>query len=124
MLWQDFGFWRWIMNLRCLLAATALAGAPGMSWAADALHPYSHIDHRVDAGNDTGDSRVDALNQAQLDGAASRGARWVPGTATIYPGRRAPAPAYGTYGYAPVYPGYPYPPPVYGWPAPVTPSWY
>jgi hypothetical protein len=112
------------MTLKCTLAAAALACAPVASWAADALHPYSNIDHRVDAGNDTGDSRVDALNQAQLNNTASGQVRWVPGTATIYPGRRPPAPSNGTYGYAPAYLGYPYPPTVYGWPAPVAPGWY
>ncbi len=111
------------MNLRWIVAASALAGAPAPAWAANAQHPYSNIDHRVDAGNDTGDARVDALNQAQLDGAAA-GAHWVPGTAKVYPGRRAPRPYYPPYGIAVPYPGAPYPPPVYGWPAPVTPGWY
>ena len=29
--------------------------------------PYCNIDRRYDAGNDTGDSQVERLNQAQLD---------------------------------------------------------
>ncbi len=102
------------MNMRWIIVVATLAGAPAAAWAADALHPYSNIDHRVDAGNDTGDSRVAALNQAQLDIAKAGGrARWVPGMATIYPGHRVPPP-----GYAQPYPGYPTPPPAYGWPMP------
>ncbi len=109
------------MKLHGLLAALALAVAPAAARAADALHPYSNIDHRVDAGNDTGDSRVEALKQAQLDRAAPHEPGWVPGLATIYPGRRLPPAeeAPGTY-----MPAYPYPPPAYGWAPPPYPVWY
>jgi hypothetical protein len=51
------------------LAAFALAGAmaPG-AHAANADNPYGNVDHSNDAGNDTGDSRVEGLNSRQLDG--------------------------------------------------------
>ena len=49
------------------LALTFAAGvAASPSFAADWRHPYSNIDHRVDNGNNTGDSQVDRLNQAEL----------------------------------------------------------
>lgn len=51
------------------LAVIAHGTAPG--WAANAGHPYSNIDQRFDRGGDTGDSRVEALNQQQLDAARS-----------------------------------------------------
>jgi hypothetical protein len=44
-----------------------VAMAPGHANAADARNPYGNVDHRVDAGNNTGDSQVDQLNNAQLD---------------------------------------------------------
>ena len=46
-------------------AAFALSG--NSAQAANAKHPYQNVDHRNDAGNDTGDSKVDALNSGQLD---------------------------------------------------------
>jgi len=36
-------------------------------YAANASAPYANVDHRNDAGNDTGDSQVDKLNDMQLD---------------------------------------------------------
>ena len=96
-----------------LVAVVITLGVPA-ALAANATHPYANIDPRVDAGNDTGDSQVERLNQAQLGqfGAAQRpgyppyargGRPWVgaPGYARAYP----PAARYG----APP-PGY-YPPP-------------
>ncbi len=35
--------------------------------AANADQPYSNVDKRNDAGNDTGNSRVEQLNRGQLD---------------------------------------------------------
>ena len=99
------------MKHSVVLAVCALVVAPA-AWAADARHPYLHIDHRVDAGNDTGDAQVEALNEAQLNGTARPAAgtgQLVPGVATIYP--RA---AYG----APPYPPPPYYPPPGYWPPP------
>ncbi|HEY1411118.1 MAG TPA: hypothetical protein VGF36_03215 [Rhodopila sp.] len=48
------------------LGAALAAGTPAAR-AADANNPYGNVDHSNDAGNDTGDSRVDALNRNQLD---------------------------------------------------------
>jgi|SRR5690348_10351081 hypothetical protein len=45
-----------------------LAMAQPASWAANADAPYSNVDRRNDAGNDTGDSRVEQLNSNQLNG--------------------------------------------------------
>jgi hypothetical protein len=41
---------------------------PSGAHAANAGNPYGNIDHSNDAGNDTGDSRVDGLNANQMDG--------------------------------------------------------
>ena len=106
-----------------VLAATALStflvaglvSAPAE--AANARRPYSNIDRRYDAGNDTGNAETDRLNSMQLN----RG----PGPA--YPGRDvAPPSAYyappGLYpqpGYGPAYP----PPPGYA-PTPYPPAYY
>ncbi len=40
---------------------------PAPTLAAHAGAPYSNVDHSNDAGNDTGDSRVDSLNNNQLN---------------------------------------------------------
>jgi hypothetical protein len=37
-------------------------------FAANADNPYGNVDHHNDAGNDTGDNRVDQLNNGQLNG--------------------------------------------------------
>jgi hypothetical protein len=59
------------MKTTALLAALALAAAPALlpthAFAAHAGAPYSNVNHRNDAGNDTGDSKVDQLNAAQLN---------------------------------------------------------
>lgn len=55
--------------MRGLLLTVAAVSALGLAtpvFAADAAHPYSNIDRRVDAGNGTGDARTAALNQAEL----------------------------------------------------------
>jgi hypothetical protein len=50
------------------LALAAVVGtAPAAVRAANADHPYENIDRSNDAGNDTGDSRVETLNKGQLD---------------------------------------------------------
>jgi len=111
------------------LLALCVGAAPA-ALAANATHPYSNIDHRNDAGNDTGDARVDALNAAQLDGAGGPRSRFVPGIATIYPGggygrgpsgRYAPRPPYPPPPYYPSYPPPYYPAPGYGSPPPSYP---
>ena len=103
------------------LAGIALAPVPGaaaqsrpvvpphlsaVQQAANADHPYSNIDRRNDAGNDTGDSQVERLNEGQLDRNYRDPNTYRPSMAPpAYP----PPP-----GYAPP-PGYPppgYPPPM------------
>ena len=57
--------------MRMVMAAVGLVMAVGSApvWAANAKHPYSNVDKRLDKGGDTGDAKVDALNQQQLDAA-------------------------------------------------------
>ncbi len=68
------------MRYRFLLPVLAagftvgLALAPASVQAANAKNPYANVDRRNDSGNDTGDSKVDALNAAQLN------QNYVPGT--------------------------------------------
>ncbi len=86
----------------CLAAASLFVGLPAAR-AANANHPYSNVDRRVDAGNDTGDARVEQLNQAQLGQtqAFRRGAYGRPAPRGY---RAYPAPGYG-------WPPSSYPPP-------------
>ena len=49
-----------------MLAAGAVL-APHVSQAANARQPYANVNHGNDAGNDTGDSQVDRLNDMQLN---------------------------------------------------------
>lgn len=53
----------------CLLvpATALLLGLAAPAIAANADHPYSNVDKRNDAGNDTGDNRVEGLNSGQLN---------------------------------------------------------
>ncbi|HEY0181617.1 MAG TPA: hypothetical protein VGC09_02315 [Rhodopila sp.] len=46
-------------------AGAAITVGPSVAFAANAGDPYGNVDHRNDAGNDTGDSRVDGLNANQ-----------------------------------------------------------
>jgi hypothetical protein len=61
------------MNLIKLLPAMAFALAPAFAvapspaFAAHAGAPYTNVDHSNDMGNDTGDSQVEGLNNAQLN---------------------------------------------------------
>ena len=61
------------MNPIKLLPALAFALAPAFALmpspvlAAHAGAPYENVDHSNDAGNDTGDSKVDGLNSGQLN---------------------------------------------------------
>ena len=56
-----------VLRALALVAAPALALAPGAAFAAHAGAPYTNVDHSNDMGNDTGDSRVEGLNSAQLN---------------------------------------------------------
>lgn len=53
------------LTLAVLAALTAIGTLPAV--AANARHPYQNVDRRVDRGGDTGNSRVEELNQQQLD---------------------------------------------------------
>ena len=55
-----------MIALAVTLAFGTLAPA---AMAANARHPYSNIDRRLDKGGPTGDDQVDRLNQQQLDAA-------------------------------------------------------
>ncbi|MEJ1976575.1 MAG: hypothetical protein WDN49_11195 [Acetobacteraceae bacterium] len=94
-----------------LLGATMLT--PAASYAANAGNPYGNVNHANDAGNDTGDSEVDQLNQAQLNSGGIPAQSYAPGYVAPpagSPGYGAPPPRYGA-------------PPPYPPPAPnVTPS--
>jgi hypothetical protein len=96
-----------------LCCAALLAAAPSAGYAANARNPYGNVNHANDAGNDTGDSRVDALNQAQLNGNGVAAPNVAPGTVYV------PTP----YAYAPPV-AYAYPPPVYYPPVYVAPRPY
>jgi hypothetical protein len=61
------------MKIVVAFAGALLLAAPIAAHAANADHPYSNVDHRNDAGNNTGDSQVDRLNQAQLETNGSPG---------------------------------------------------
>ena len=58
-----------ILTLSRVFAAAiaAFALAPSAGFAAHAGDPYRNVDRSNDLGNDTGDSRVDGLNSAQLN---------------------------------------------------------
>lgn len=111
---------------RTFIAVAAIAAAsgagPSAAFAANARAPYSNIDPRVDAGNDTGNSQVERLNEAQLGGAAQpryqqnyarpyQQGRY-PGYAQIPPGNYA-AQAYAPPQHSPYYPPSYAPPPGY-----------
>ena len=119
--------------LASLVLSAAVAATVSMpAHAANARHPYSNIDRRNDAGNDTGNAETERLNSLQLRGGQAPGYPAQPYPAQPYPG--APYPGYwgpppsayyappGLYpqpGYGPGYPqspGYlpsPYPPAYY-----------
>lgn len=85
--------------LPALALGTGLAFTPAQVQAANARNPYQNVDHRNDAGNDTGDSQVDQLNSQQLDenyhpGQRPPGAQQAPGA--LNPGGAHPGGAPGT----------------------------
>ncbi len=49
------------------IAITLLLGAAAPAFAANADAPQTNVDKRNDAGNSTGNDKVDALNRGQLD---------------------------------------------------------
>ncbi len=55
------------------IAATLAGGALApAAFAANAKHPYKNVNHANDAGNRSGNSMTDQLNQQQLDQARTR----------------------------------------------------
>jgi len=68
------------------IAITLLLGAAAPALAANADTPQANVDKRNDAGNSTGNDKVDALNRGQLDANQKS-----PATAASTP--TAPAPA-------------------------------
>ena len=104
------------MNTLSVMGAALVLAVPLAASAANANNPYANVDHRNDAGNNTGDAQVESLNRAQLNG---------PGL-TPAPFRLPPAPPQRGSGYAaaarPTAPGDPPPGyPVPGYPAPGYP---
>ena len=59
------------MKITAMLAALALVASPALlpsaAHAAHAGAPYKNVNKKNDAGNDTGDAKVDELNAAQLN---------------------------------------------------------
>jgi hypothetical protein len=55
------------MKTTIFVLTSLLVGAPHIGHAADARKPYANVDKKVDAGNDTGDSSVDKLNEMELN---------------------------------------------------------
>jgi hypothetical protein len=57
------------MSLKWIIPA--LLVLPGLvsqaAYAANAKTPYANVNHKNDAGNDTGDAQVDKLNEMQLN---------------------------------------------------------
>ena len=112
------------MTRTALFVTAMLAAAPAGALAANANNPYGNVDHRVDAGNNTGDAQVEQLNQAQLNGSGLPPSRTAQqGYINAPPARPAPPPGYAANpppappGYAaPAYPAVPYPAPVYAFP--------
>ena len=103
------------MKISVLTAALAFA-LPASAMAANARNPYGNIDRRVDAGNDTGDSQVDVLNQQQLNSSGT------PGTGQV--GQPLAPLGYPlAYAYAPPPVAYYPPPPVVVAPYPYPYAW-
>ena len=106
------------MKATSALTALAVAVLPVAAAAADAAHPYSNVNRRVDAGNTTGDAQVESLNQDQLNATGNPGVAR-PGRPNPYypyapPPRGQARPAVAAYP-APAYvvTPYTYAPPVY-----------
>ena len=74
-----------------LVVATALAFAPAPAHAANADNPHGNVDHRNDAGNDTGDSKVDQLNAGQLNQNYHGPLTYPNGVTVVPPGQPVPA---------------------------------
>ncbi len=49
------------------LAFAAIVASGSVAQAANARHPYKHVNHAIDRGNRSGDSETARLNQQQID---------------------------------------------------------
>jgi hypothetical protein len=74
-----------------IAVAGGLALAPVPGYAANADNPYGNVDHRNDAGNDTGDSNVEQLNAGQLNQNYRGPLTYPNGVTVIPPGQPVPA---------------------------------
>ncbi|WP_158741998.1 hypothetical protein [Acidisphaera sp. L21] len=79
------------MKIALALAGALALAAPLAAHAANADHPYQNVDRRNDAGNNTGDSQVDRLNQSQLDNNGIPAGSYNGGSATY---QRSASPGY------------------------------
>ncbi len=79
-----------IALLPALALASGLALAPMPARAANADNPYGNVDHRNDAGNDTGDSKVDQLNAGQLNQNYRGPLTYPNGVTVVQPGQPIP----------------------------------
>jgi hypothetical protein len=83
------------MRLVALLPALALAIGPALApapaHAANADNPYGNVDRHNDAGNDTGDSKVDQLNAGQLNQNYRGPLTYPNGVTVVPPGQPVPA---------------------------------
>ena len=97
------------MKITLALAGAFLLAAPMAAYAANAAHPYSNVDHRNDAGNNTGDSQVDRLNAQQLQSNGQPGQTMAASPSyqpqAYYPGQSYYAPS-GNYTMQPAGTGY------------------
>ena len=98
------------MKTALMTAISMIVALGPEAHAANANNPYGNVDHRVDAGNDTGDSQVDRLNDQQLN--RNYRGPYYPAVPVrplpprfVAPPYAVPAPYAG--------PGYPPPPPPY-----------
>jgi hypothetical protein len=99
-----------------------MAVPSGITAVANTRTPYRNVDRSSDAGNNTGDSEVERLNEMQLD-RNYRGPTYLPGqppppAVPMRPLGAPPGYAQPSSGYAPPPPGYAQPPPGYAPPAP------
>ncbi len=72
------------------IAITLLLGSIAPALAANADAPQSNVDKRNDAGNSTGNDKVDALNRGQLDASQKPAAPAAPASTPASPSPAAP----------------------------------
>ena len=106
--------------MRLTIAAVIAFGmAAPACLAANASNPYGNIDPTNDAGNDTGDLQVEALNQAQIDDGPRPDMRPAPVYQRSYAYAPTPVPYAPPDAYYPREPEAYAPPPPYAAPYPL-----